>query len=350
MLNFNFLLYYLEKGYGLPTMNINPSSNFSVEPTAAFMEIAIPIMRRWEAGEISGEQTLQELNGLRPSASVQDEPANLAQLEQMSSVVYGALNKVSESVAADRIAIELFRKVGNLRLALMSELNIAGSYFARGEAMTALEMYKDTLEEARHANIPSKQAYALQGMSAIYIAQENWAEARQAIEMAEPILLQAPSETTNVHIIICQMYNDLTLVLLKLEEFQKAWDTTRTLARYAKTKNDISAYAYTEAATANVLAALEKHPDADAIIQDLEIVRNPATHYQTAVETFLKKREEALAATILCQYAEYLASIGQYMNGARKAEQAARLYKKLKMEREQTRATALRARLITHSG
>lgn len=327
----------------------NTPPKFSVEPTDAFMNIAIPIMRRWESGSLSGTNTIQELDALRAVPATQAELADLAQLEQMASTVYMTQNKLNESVQADKIAIELFRKVGNIRLALMSELNIAVSYIMREDIMTALEMYRDILDEAKQANIPSMQAYALQGMSAVYIEQGSWNEARIALLEAEPLLLEAPTESTDVQVTICQMYRDLTKAYIGLGLLKEAWETTRTLTRYSKTQIDISTRAYAEASTASVLAELENVADADAIIQDLEIIRNPATHYQAAVETFLKKNEEGSAAAILCQFAEYLASKGQYMNGARKAEHAAKLYKKLRMEREQTRAIALRAKLISHS-
>jgi tetratricopeptide (TPR) repeat protein len=324
-------------------------SKFAVEPTDPFMNIALPIMRRWEAGTLSSEGALEELAALRALPATQAEPTDLAQLEQMASTVYATMNKFNEGIAADRIAIRLFREVGNIRLALISELNIAVVYKMRGDTVNALAMYRNVLDEAREKNIPSMQAYALQYMSVIYVEQERWDEIRIALEEAEPLLLAAPSDSTDVQVNICQMYRDLTTAYIHLERWGQAWETAARLAIYAAKQIDLTAHGYAEHTTANALAALEKSGQMDAIIHDQALNRNPDAHYQKAVETFLKKSEEVAAAVTLCDWAQYLGSRKQYQNGAGKAAQAARLYKKLGMEREQTSAIALRAKIMTHS-
>ncbi len=317
------------------------STDAEQNPSREFMQRCIPIMKQWEAGTVSFEDTVAQFDILRKEAIDAQHFANQAQIEIMIGVMHGFRSELDSAIQQFRTARMLFEQAGNKERVLLCDTNIAEIEQQKGNLVRARQTYNAAYMEAKRLNSLRVQAICLASIGRIALLQDAVEQARPALEEAERLVQQAP-ERARVLGLMCEIYRDLVSVYVLQNEPALAWSAARNALQTAQENQDLINLGRANCVIGELLTTIGAPSEpADDLPND------PDSFFQTAIGYFREIKADLEIAHTLCSYGKSLGKRGQAVNGARKVQQAARIYEQLGLMSETAKATELQGNILT---
>lgn len=317
-------------------------SKFSDQnPSREFMERCIPVMKQWEAGTLSFEDTVAQFSVLRQEASDNQHYANQAQIEIMIGVMRGFRSELDIAIQQFRAARMLFEQAGNKERVLLCDTNIAEIEQQKGNLVRARQTYNAAYLEAKRLNSLRVQAICLASIGRIALIQNAVEQARPALEEAEQLVQEAP-ERARVLGLMCEIYRDLVSVYVLQNEPVLAWSAARNALQTAQENQDLVNLGRANRVIGELLTSIGAPADAQG-----DLPTDPDASFQTAISYFREIKADLEIAQTLCSYGESLGKRGQGVNGARKVQQAARIFEQLGLMSEAAKASELQTKILT---
>ena len=310
-------------------------------PSADFLSRSTPIMNQWESGNLSFEETLIQLDILRREALEAQHYANQAQIEIMIGVMYGFRGEMDTAVQQFRAARLLFEEAGNKERVLLCDTNIAEAYQNKGNLVRARQIYNTAYLEAKRIKSLRVQAIAISKIGSIALLQGAVEQAIPALEEGEA-LAQQSDQRERILGLLCEIYRDLVRAYLMQDQPDRAWEAARKGLRTAQENGERVNRGRANRAIGELLTALGKPPDdlEDGFSTDTDV------YFQAAITYFSEMKADLDLAQTLRAHGESMAKRGQAVSGARKVQQAARIYERLGLMNEAAKATELQGKIL----
>lgn len=318
-----------------------PTSPLNVQPSQAFMDRAVPIVQQWEQGGLPADAALEQLSALVQESAQFGMSADQAQGEIMIGFVYSYLGKSEVAIQRFRTARALFEKAGSAERVLLCDTNIAETYWAKGDLPRARQMYNSAYLAAKAINSLRIQATCIAQVGRVLLEQGFVGRARPALEEGERLALQAP-ERGRILGNLCEIYRDLMIVYAKSDEPVLAWESAKKALSTAVESKSRLPLGTANRAIGELLTALASPPENAG-----EFSTDPDFYFRAAMSYFADLKAEVEIARTLVVHGESLALRGHRMTGARKLQQAARIFANLDMLGEAAKADQVQARILT---
>jgi tetratricopeptide (TPR) repeat protein len=311
-------------------------------PSREFMDCCIPIMNQWEAGTVSFEDTVQQFGVLRQEAIEARHYANQAQIEIMIGVMHGLRAELDTAIQQFRAARMLFEQAGNKERVLLCDTNIAEIYQQKGNLVRSRQTYKTAYLEAKRISSVRIQAICLGNMGHIAVLQGAFDQARPALEEAEQLLQESHDRARTLGL-LCDIYRDMVGVYLSQGEPQLAWRAGRKQLQVAQENQELVNLGRANRAIGELLTTMQNPPEA----VEAGFSTDPDVYFQSAIGNFRDMKADLDLAQTLSAHGESLAKRGQTVSGARKVQQAARIFERLGLMSEAAKATELQGKILT---
>ncbi|MBZ0279151.1 MAG: tetratricopeptide repeat protein [Anaerolineae bacterium] len=314
----------------------------NAHPSPEFMERAVAFMQQWERGELNNEQILEPLNALLAEAVVAGRVADQAQAHTMIGVVYSYSGKPDIGIQHYRTARHFFEKVGNTERMLIADTNIAETLMDKGDLPRARELYNRAYLTARSINSPRAQAIAIAMVGRILLRQGLPNRARPALEEAEQLTLSLPNRQGIIGL-ICEIYHDLMVTCIQQNDSNGALESAKKGLQAAQDSQGLVQLGLANRAMGELLTGLNTPPAdmGDGFSTD------PDVYFRAAMQYFTEMKTDLEIARTLWVYGESLAKRGHRMTGARKLQQAARIFTELNMLSEAALVGELQGKILT---
>lgn len=317
------------------------SKSPGVEPSPEFVKRYTPIMRQWEAGTLPFEEVLKQFDVLRQDAIHEHHYANQAQIEIMIGVIYGFRGELDLAIQQQRAARMLFEQAGNRERMLLCDTNIAEAYQQKGNLVRARQIYNTAYVEAKRIRSIRIQAVSIANIGRIAMMQGAPEQARPALEEAEQLTAQLDNENQKLRL-FAEIYINQVSVYLQQNEPQHAWDSAQKGLQSAQKSGDLYSLGRANRSIAEVLITLK------TALPKVEegVSTDPDVYFQTALNQFGEIKADYEIAHTLSLQGQNLAKRGQLASGARKVQQAARIFERLGLAKEAARATELQSQIL----
>jgi len=313
----------------------------NAHPSPEFMEHAVGFMQRWERGELNNEQILEPMNALLAEAVVAHRLADQAQAHIMIGVVYSYSGKPDVGIQHYRTARQLFEKVGNTERMLIADTNIAETLMDKGDLPRARELYNRAYLTARSINSPRAQAIAIAMVGRILLQQGLPSRARPALEEAERLVLSLPNRQGIIGL-ICEIYHDLMATCIQQNDSEHALEAAKKGLQAAQDSQGLLQLGLANRAMGELLTLLNSPAEIGSGFS-----ADPDVYFRAAMQYFTEMKTDLEIARTLWVHGESLAKRGHRMTGARKLQQAARIFTELNMLTEAAKVGELQGKILT---
>jgi len=303
----------------------------------SFIDLANSVYDAWEAGTLSYEDALRDLDSVITAARTQNLlEAFLAGLNN-KVILLRDTGVIEQALQINQQVYDLAQAQGNSRYLSYAAFNRGDMFRVQGKFEIARQAFREAYKFADEAQDHLAAAYALHSEGKIVLSLQ---QADQALMLGEKGLayIQLYLETAeNPDSIYTSLQSALNQLLARVAwangDAEAAWQRAQQALKYAQVRNSSLEMGNTYCVLAELIAQSDVIPS--DFVNDYDI------YYQTALIYFERARSEPAAASAQIEYAQQLFAHGRAEEAIEYAEAAGRTFKKLQRGAEFLHANKL---------
>lgn len=310
----------------------------TAEPTAAFNERCLNVIRRWESGLLPFQTAFDQMKALSHEAVLRRQVAEQARAEGLLGYLEGYRGNLNASIHHFERSRALFQQVGNAHRVAICDLNLGESYRYKGDFSRARSLFEKAYDSFDELNEPVDAALALGNKGQMLLSMGRLAEAEDDLRQSYHMALQIPADSEEREVMLCELHHALANLYILQGLTEDAW--REACAAYQLGINGAGALgkgfgcrAVGEVVTYTDLCPEGFTPDADL-------------YYQAANEAFREIDAEGEMARTMFAHARSLARRGRRMTAARKLQHAMIIFTRLGMVDDAARAAEAQLEIL----
>ncbi len=297
------------------------SISSTTEPTAAFNESCLNIIRRWESGVLPFETALNDMRQLSHDATLRRHAAEQARAEGLIGYLEGYRGNLNASIRHFERSRALFHEVGNAHRVAICDLNLGESYRYKGDFSRARSLFDKAYTAFRDLAVIEDEALALGNKGQMLLSMGLLTEAEADLRESYRLALQIPDDSDERKSMLCELHHALCLLYLRRGGAAEAWNEAS--AAYQLSHAGTLCKGFGCRAVAEALTHTETCPEG--------FTADPDVYFQAANEAFTEIKAEGEMARTMFAHARSLARRGRRMTAARKLQHAMMIFTRLGM-------------------
>jgi tetratricopeptide (TPR) repeat protein len=308
------------------------------EPTAAFNDRCLVVIRRWESGLLPFEAALDEMRQLSRDATLRRHAAEQARAEGLLGYLEGYRGNLNASIRHFERSRALFHEVGNVHRVAICDLNLGESYRYKGDFSRASALFDKAYSAFRELSVLEDEALALGNKGQMLLSMGRLPEAEADLRESYRLTLQIPADGDNRNSLLCELHHALCLLYLRRQMVEDAWHEAD--AAYQMGMKDAGALGkgFACRAVGEALTHTETCPEG--------FTPDPDMYFQIANEAFRDINAEGEMARTMFAHARSLARRGRRMTAARKLQHAMIIFTRLGMVDDAARAAEAQLEIL----